>query len=268
MIERHVLMAGCLARTPFRVLVEAAGKTDFEGITIWPSMWRHALVKEGLSLRDIRALLDNAGLQLEQVEAIRDWPPKDDSLAVCAELGARFVVAMRMDCSSIDLAREADLFGKFAERCNAFGVRPAIEFVAFSGIPDAATAWAIIQQSDSDKAGIVVDLCHHVRGGGSDEALFAIPPERIVSIQLADGPAQAPADLADEAANGRLWPGEGDFNVAHFVQKLHDAGVRASGGIELYRPDFLLHKPIDVIRRLEAEGRPFTGRSTANQPVI
>lgn len=251
---RHTLMAGCVARTPFRDQVEAAGRAGFSGISTWPNIWRHARAKGGLSLRDMRAMLEDNGLALEQVEAIPEWPPNEEVIAVCAELGGGMVVAMRFGDMPLDLAREADTLARFAALAGTYSLRAAIEFVAFSTIPDAVTAWRLVELSGSDAA-LVVDLAHHRRGGGDDAALFAIPPDRIASIQLADGPAQAPEDLLQEASTGRLWPGEGDFGVAGFVNALKARGVEASIGLELYQPAFAAVDASQLIGQLEKEGR-------------
>lgn len=255
MIERLTLMAGCVARTPFRTQVEAAARAGFQAITTWPNIWRHARERQCLSLRDMRTLLDDNGLVLTEIEGIRDWPPGNETLDVCAELAGQTVVAMLLDPAPYDLAQEVERFVGFAEAAQSRGLRPAIEFVAFGGIADAATAWRVIEQSGSAEAGIVIDLCHHVRSGGDDAALLAIPPERIVSVQIADGPAIAPPDLLEEATYGRMWPGEGAFDISGFVAMLASRGVRANGGLELYHRDFAAREPEEVIRQLAVAGR-------------
>lgn len=249
-------MAGCVARTPFREQVEAASRAGFVGITTWPNIWRHAQVKGGFSLRDMARMLDDNGLRLEQVEAVPEWPPSEETIATCAALGGGIVVGMRLAASPLELAREAEIVAGFAELAAGYGVRTAIEFVAFSGIPDVATAWTLIQLSGSD-TGLVVDLCHHRRSGKGDSALLAISPDRIVSIQLADGPAKAPDDLLHEASMARQWPGEGDFGAADFVRALRVRDVDANLGLELHRPEFAALGADRVITRLAAATRPF-----------
>jgi 4-hydroxyphenylpyruvate dioxygenase len=261
MIERMILMAGCVARTPFRTQVEAAAKAGFDGLTIWPNIWRHATTRGGMTLRDMRALLDDNGLVLTDVEGIPEWPPGSAQLDACAELGGQRVVAMQLDPGPFDLAREADRFASFDEAARSHGLKTAVEFVSFGGLTDAATAWRLVQLSGSPDAGIVVDLAHHVRSGRNDAALFAIPPARIVAVQLADGPAAAPADIRQEATFGRFWPGEGDFDVAGFLARLATHGAHADVGLELYHPDFAMRDPDELIAEIAARTRALLSKS-------
>lgn len=253
---RLTLMAGCVARTPFRTQVEAASRAGFAGITTWPNIWRHAREKGGLTLRDMRRMLEDHGLVLEQVEAVPEWPPSEETIAICTELGGGMVVGMRLATGPLDLGKEADAVARFVELAATYSVSAAIEFVAFSSIPDAATAWNLIERSGSDAA-LVVDLCHHRRGGGQDAALLAVPPGRIASVQLADGPMRVPDDLLHEASMGRQWPGEGDLGVAGFVDLLKAHGVNGNLGLELHRPEFSDWETGRLIARLAEATRPF-----------
>lgn len=255
MQNRLTLMAGCVARVPFRTHVEAAARAGFEAITIWPNIWRHAVSKGGLSLRDMRKVLDDNGLALTDVEGVMQWPPGSEHLEVCAELGGERVVAMQLDPGPFDLPREAERFALFDEAAQAHGVKTAVEFVAFGGLRNASTAWRLIELAGSPEAGIVLDIAHHIRAQGTDAELNAIPAERIVTIQLADGPASPPDDLVQEATFGRMWPGEGVFDVSGFMGRLSQRGVRANVGLELYQPEFATRDPYALIEELARRTR-------------
>ena len=54
-----VLYAGCMARLAFGDFVSAAADAGFDAITVWPNTWRHAMEKEGLTLAQMRAVLDD-----------------------------------------------------------------------------------------------------------------------------------------------------------------------------------------------------------------
>src|SRR3954469_3545310 len=97
--ERLTLMAGCLPRTPFRDQVAAAVHAGFDSLTGWPNVWRHAQRKDGLTLADMRDLLQDNGLVLTDVDACSDWAttpgvvraglptaPRAEFLDVCAAL--------------------------------------------------------------------------------------------------------------------------------------------------------------------------------------
>jgi sugar phosphate isomerase/epimerase len=260
-----VLCAGCLPATPFRDLVAAASSAGFDAITLWPLVYRRALSREGLDVGTMRALVDDAGLRVTELDAVTDWLPappdpagdrrrwtRHEYFEAAEAMGADAVVAatVRPEPVAHDVAVEG-----FAGLCAAaaeHGLRVLLEFVAFSGIPDAAGAWRIVDDAGVASAGLVVDLCHHVRSGGDDDALRSIPAARIVTVQLGDGPADAPADLYDEARWHRADPGDGDFDLAARLAAMAEDGVRARVGPELYRAGWSERDPAVVAADLHA----------------
>jgi sugar phosphate isomerase/epimerase len=250
---RPTFMAGCLARTPFRELVPAAASAGFASVTIWPNIWRHALRRDSLTLADMRAMLDGAGLTLTDVDACFDWVPassapgpgpmrqrvaREEFFDVCVALGGTTVVAVHQTDAGLDLHRDVAGFAALCDDAAARGLRVVLEFVPFSNVPDLNTAWQIIDEAARPNAGLVLDLGHYVRSGRDDALLARIPPDRVYTVQLCDGPLAAPADLVHEAMYQRMMPGTGEFGVAAFVDQLHAMGVRASYGPELYQPSF------------------------------
>lgn len=248
-------MAGCLARTPFRVQVAAASAASFDSITIWPNIWRHARRRDSLTLADMRAMLDDCGLTLTDVDACNDWVPvssapdrmrgpmrqrvsREEFFEVCVALGGTTVVAAHLTDAGLDLGRDIEGFAMLCDDAAQHGLRMALEFFPFSNVPDLGTAWRIVSGADRANGGLVVDFSHYVRSGRDDDVLGLIPPGRIYTVQLADGPAAAPTNLVQEAMYERMMPGTGEFGVAGFVSLLDAMGVRASCGPELYSPSF------------------------------
>jgi sugar phosphate isomerase/epimerase len=252
---RATFMAGCLARTPFRVQVAAASAAGFDSISTWPNIWRHARRRDSLTLADMRAMLDDHGLTLTDADGCFDWVPdssgsghvpgpmrqrvpRAEYFEVCAALGGTTVVAVHLTDAGLDRNRDIEGFAALCDDAARHGLRVALEFFPFSNVPDLVTAWHIVSGAGRANGGLVVDICHHVRSGRDDGLLAQIPADRIYTVQLADGPAAAPADLVAEAMYERMMPGTGDFGVAGFVSLLDAMGVRASCGPELYSPAF------------------------------
>jgi sugar phosphate isomerase/epimerase len=248
-------MAGCLARTPFRVQVAAASAAGFDSMTTWPNIWRHAQRRDSLTLADMRAMLDDRGLTFTDVDGCSDWVPvpsapdrmrgpmrqriaREEFFEVCVALGGTTVVAVHLTDAGLDLGRDIEGFAALCDDAARHGLRVALEFFPFSNVPDLGTAWRIVSEADCANGGLVVDLGHHVRSGRDDDLLALVPPGRIYTVQLADGPATAPADLVREAMYERMMPGTGEFAVARFVSLLEAMGVRAPCGPELYSPGF------------------------------
>jgi sugar phosphate isomerase/epimerase len=109
-----------------------------------------------------------------------------------------------------------------------------------------------VEKSGRPNAGLIVDLWHHIRGGGDDAALARVAPDRIYTVQFSDGPAKPPNDLAQEAMFHRCWPGEGDFNLTGLLRLLNAMGASAALGPELYQPSFADRNPAHVIQALAA----------------
>lgn len=271
LVEQFTFMAGCLARTPFRAQVGAAAKAGFDSISIWPNIWRHAQARDGLSLADMRRMLDDHGLKLTDVDAYRDWAPppvqegafgptrggvpREEFFEVCNALGGTTVVAVHLTDAPRDEARDIEAFGRLCDDAARHGLRVGLEFVAFGDVPDVATATRIVDGAGRANGGLVVDLWHHVRSTWDDAALARVPPEKIYTVQLSDGPARAPCPLVEEAMYHRQWPGEGAFDVAGFLRRLDSMGARASVGLELYHPDFQTRDPDEVVAEIAAATR-------------
>jgi len=258
---RPTFMAGCLARTPFRQLVPAAASAGFASTTLWPNIWRHAQHRDALSLRDMRAMLDDAGLTLTDVDACFDWVPpssgpgpgpmrhrvpRQEFFDICVALGGTTLIAVHQTDAGLDIGRDTASFAGLCDEAAAHGLRVALEFVPFTNVPDLATAWRIVSGAGRPNAGLVLDIWHYVRSGRDEALLARIPADRISTVQLCDGLTTTPADLAQEAMYGRMMPGAGEFGVAAFVAQLHMMGVRAPCGPELYQRSFEDHPPRHV----------------------
>jgi sugar phosphate isomerase/epimerase len=220
----------------------------------------------------MRQIVDDAGLRVAELDAFFGWLPAEDGadggrewdrdrfFEVAANLGAGTVVAAgRLNSAVLDLDRAVEGFADLCDAAAVHDLRISLEFVAFSTIPDATTAWSIIEASGRANAGLVVDMGHLVRSGGDEAALRRMPADRIYSVQLCDGPAAAPADLFDEARWHRADPGDGDFDVAGVLARLAADGVRARVGPELYRRGWSERDPAAVAADLMASTRRMLG---------
>jgi sugar phosphate isomerase/epimerase len=241
------LMAGCLPRTPFREQVAAAASAGFTAITSWPNVWRHARKRDGLTLADMRVLLDDHGLMLTDVELVADWVPaadagpfargtsREEAFEVATALGASTLCTSHAVDGDLVLDRDAESFARLCDDAAEHGLRVALEFVPFTGIPDLATAARVIDRAGRPNAGLVVDVWHLARSGGTPDGLRRVRPEAVFTVQLADGPAAAPLDLVDDAMFHRLPPGTGELPLVDSLAVLAGAGVQAPVGPEVYR---------------------------------
>jgi sugar phosphate isomerase/epimerase len=272
-------MSGCLAGRPYREQVEAAGAAGFGAITIWPNVLRHARTKEGLSLRDMRALLDDNGLVLADFEGCADWkrqtpdanrrgPTRHDYLEVCATLGAANLGAIHPPGAPLNLEEASEAFAILCDDAAAFGLNVALEFIATSALSDAATASRIVALAGRRNGGLVLDLWHHFRGAaqGDPEALRDVPPDRIFTIQLSDGPRHSDLPLQEETMYHRLLPGQGEMGAADFMQSIAQNGVSAFYGPEVYLPSFEGRPTLEIMHELVAATRAIQPDGTVGEP--
>ena len=95
------------------------------------------------------------------------------------------------------------------------GAKLAVEFMGpahlregkqFEFIHDLDTALKLIQMVGSSSVGLLVDVWHLYTSGGSVEDIRKIPADKVVSVQLADAPADIPREQCKNT--DRRLPGE------------------------------------------------------------
>ena len=77
----------------------------------------------------------------------------------------------------------------------------------------------------------VAPACLMVKSQGSISA--AMPAERLLGIELNDGPAESSLDFVMEATDHRLLCGQGEWDVKGFVKTMLDAGYGGAWGVEI-----------------------------------
>jgi sugar phosphate isomerase/epimerase len=248
-----VLCSGTVPDAGFRERVEAAAAAGFSAISLWGRDYRRAQ-SEGLSDADMRALLEANGLVVAELDGVGQWLPgsaglappvegdeadsffafsEQDLYAIADAVGARSLNAVEVYGTRYEPDEAAAAFAELCDRAAEHALLVHLEYLPWSGIPDARAAGEIVRLADRPNGGVLVDSWHHFRSGGDDDALRAIPGARIVGIQLNDAPAAAEADPVDECLHRRLVPGEGDIDLVGLVRLLDAAGVDAPVGIEV-----------------------------------
>jgi sugar phosphate isomerase/epimerase len=139
----------------------------------------------------------------------------------------------------------------FAEACDVaaeHGVLVHLEFLPWAGIADLATAWDIVRGADRPNGGLLVDSWHFFRSASTLEELSTVPGDRVLYVQLSDGPATAESDLAEETQHRRLMPGDGAMDLGAFLRVLDAVGCAAPVGAEVFS-DQLNTRPVDEVAR-------------------
>ena len=208
---------------------------------------------QGLDDDAIRAAFDENGLTLRGVEFLANWfladeAARDDlatSLAAAKAIGAD-VISVGGDFTNTGIGRAAMVrsFRDLCARAGDNGISVALEFVPWSSIPDIAAALEFLGPAN---AGLMVDCWHLFRGGMSVADVAAIPPGRILGIQVNDA-ARVPAAALPVDTQNRRPCGEGAFDLEGFAKALDRAGAMAPYSVEIISPDFVA-LPVEIAAR-------------------
>ena len=184
------------------------------------------------------------------VEACRreaDWLVE---LAVATR--ARVVAAACLEETLGDEAARRAALGILVEAAASGGVAVALEFLPWTGVPDLATAWSLVEPLDR-QAGLLLDTWHWQRqpGGPVPELLAQIPGERIAYVQVCDAAAGGVGSF-DEAMAGRLLPGQGVVDFAAVFEGLRTIESRPFVAAEIFNAELMGQDP-SVAAKVMAE---------------
>jgi sugar phosphate isomerase/epimerase len=225
----------------FEDRVVAAAAAGYGGIGLRPRH-RNRAFEQGLTDADMAKILSDNGVTLTELEVLSGWGSdeatiakarahEDEIYAIAEALGGRHVTVTGVGLAG-PLDRTAELFAGLCDRAAEHGLRMALEFLPWTEVPDADHAREIVQAAGRPNGGVQVDTWHHFRGAASDDQLRALPPELVVSLQFDDGLLTGEGTLFEQTFE-RLVPGEGEFQLAHFLQVLAANGVTAPLGVEV-----------------------------------
>jgi sugar phosphate isomerase/epimerase len=258
-----VLCAGTLLRASFREKVDAAVAGGFRGITLWPADY-HRAREAGLSDADMRRILSDHGVAVTDLDPLLTWLPEERAAAersiagaasedefyrIADALGARSLNAAQGFGNRVDPDAAAGALAGVCDRAAAHGLVITLEFLPWSGIPDAASALDIVRRADRPNATVMLDTWHHFRGSGDPAQLRAIPGAKVGGVQLNDAPARPGRDLVAESLEERLLPGEGAIPLVEILGILDEIGSRAAIGVEVFSKRLDALPPIEVGRR-------------------
>lgn len=202
-------------------LIEVAAQLNCAAVSLFvtplPLGPYRDLVNDASAKAEVVHALRDTGLSVGIVEPFMleeniDWGLFQRTAALTAELGG----TVNTLCFDKDRARLEASLVRLADISRVEGARMVIEGFTFSTARTVGDALALAELAGSD-VGLTIDTLHVIRTGGSWADVAAVPPERIVHVQLDDGPLAAPADLYLEATRERLPPGEGEFDIASLI---------------------------------------------------
>jgi len=216
--------------------VEATKAAGYAGLSLW-RLHAEAAVESLGSAEAVREMVLGSGLRIPLVEAMMPWDESDFGAAMTTTepffemaeaYGAKTVLAVTMATEKLEVASAARRFGELCARAADRGLGIAIEFLPWSGIPDLASAWQIVEASGAENGGLLVDGWHWQRqpGGPCPDVLRSIPPDRFKVFQICDAAAESREDPLEECMTDRKLPGEGAVDLVSLTRLFDEIGAR------------------------------------------
>jgi 4-hydroxyphenylpyruvate dioxygenase len=226
----------------------AAAHAGFDGVEIFDqdllcSLWTPCRIKErcaelGLKIEMLQPFRDLEGMtEAQHTRALRRFEGKLD---IMAELGTDLLLV----CASCqpdaidDDELSAEQLHKAAELAHQRGMRIAFEALAWSThVWDYRRAWKIVRMADHPALGICQDTFHVLSRRLDPWAIREIPGEKIFFVQLSDAPELA-MDILQWSRHYRVWPGQGSWDVAAFLEHCLLAGYTGPLSLEIFNTVF------------------------------
>jgi 4-hydroxyphenylpyruvate dioxygenase len=257
--------------------LDAAAAAGFDGVEIFEP----DLVASASTPADVRARCADLGLSIDLYQPFRDFDSvlpdqltanlrrAEHKFAVMEALGTDMVLV----CSSVgadavdEPARIAEQLHMLAERAGRRGFRIAYEALAWGAhVNTWGQSWDVVRSADHPALGLCLDSFHVLSRTPEPAAIAAIadlPGDKIFFLQLADAPLMS-MDVLQWSRHHRLFPGQGDFDLALFVDHILTAGYSGPLSLEVFNDIFRqsapVHTAVDALRSLlvleESVARP------------
>lgn len=249
---RRVMWAASVRTKSLGERLTAAKLGRFDAMSVFPIdyvSWRNG----GLTDKDIRKQIDDAGIKAAVVDPFVQWTPnfaipdgypkenvgfidhtEEQVFAMADALGARQVNCVEGLGQKHERSELIDALGRVTERAAKRGIALTIEPMPISSIYSLADGWDLVETINSPNLGLTFDTWHFWRAKPDLELLAQIPADKITEVQLADAKKELIGDMLNDLLHHRLLPGEGDFDLASTVKVLREIGAYKSVGPELF----------------------------------
>ncbi|MEO3934890.1 TIM barrel protein [Micrococcaceae bacterium Sec7.4] len=237
----------CLSGT-LREKMQACAGAGFDGIEIF----EQDLVTSPLSPEDVRKIAADLGLRLDLYQPFRDFDSvSGDVLAANlrrAEAKFRLMSRLGMDtilvCSNVATASidddglRAEQLAALAALAQDHGVKVAYEALAWGKyVKDYEHAHRLVETVDHPNLGTCLDSFHILSRDWDTAPIEAFNPEKIFFVQVADAP-KLSMDVLSWSRHHRVFPGEGQFDLAKFLGHVVRAGYTGPVSLEVFNDVF------------------------------
>ena len=237
----------CLSGT-LREKMQACAAAGFDGIEIF----EQDLVTSPLSPEDVRTMAADLGLTLDLYQPFRDFDsvPEDLLAANLRRADAKFRLMSRLGmdtilvCSNVATASidddglRAEQLAALAALARDHGVKVAYEALAWGKyVNDYEHAHRLVAAVDHPNLGTCLDSFHILSRDADTAPIESFNPEKIFFVQVADAP-KLSMDVLSWSRHYRVFPGEGQFELAKFMGHVVRAGYTGPVSLEVFNDVF------------------------------
>jgi 4-hydroxyphenylpyruvate dioxygenase len=237
----------CLSGT-LKEKMQACAIAGFDGIEIF----EQDLVTSPLSPEDVRKMAADLGLTLDLYQPFRDFDGVPEDLLAAnlrrAEAKFRLMSRLGMDtilvCSNVATATidddglRASQLAALAELAGDHGVKVAYEALAWGKyVNDYEHAHRLVEMVDHPNLGTCLDSFHILSRDWDTAPIEDFNPDKIFFVQVADAP-KLSMDVLSWSRHYRVFPGEGQFELAKFMGHVVRAGYTGPVSLEVFNDVF------------------------------
>ena len=237
----------CLSGT-LKEKMQACAIAGFDGIEIF----EQDLVTSSLSPEDIRKMAADLGLTLDLYQPFRDFDsvPEDVLAANLRRAEAKFKLMSRLGmdtilvCSNVGTATidddslRAEQLSRLADLAGDHGVKVAYEALAWGKyVNDYEHAHRLVETVDHPNLGTCLDSFHILSRDWDTAPIETFSADKIFFVQVADAP-KLSMDVLSWSRHYRVFPGEGQFELAKFMGHVVRAGYTGPVSLEVFNDVF------------------------------
>ncbi|MGL4974358.1 MAG: bifunctional sugar phosphate isomerase/epimerase/4-hydroxyphenylpyruvate dioxygenase family protein [Bosea sp. (in: a-proteobacteria)] len=233
--------------------LEAIAKAGFQAVEIF----ENDLIAFPGTPAEVRRICGDLGLEIITCQPFRDFEgmpsPRrqrgfdraERKFDLLQELGSDLLFV----CSNVSpealggISRMADDFAELGARAQKRGMRVGFEALAWAPhIHDFRDSWEVVRRADHPAVGLVLDT-FHIQSRGTDlRPIASIPKDRIFLVQVADAP-KLQLDYLSWSRHWRCMPGQGEFDLAAFMDALCQTGYDGHLSLEIFNDRFRAASP-------------------------
>ncbi|WP_104175200.1 bifunctional sugar phosphate isomerase/epimerase/4-hydroxyphenylpyruvate dioxygenase family protein [Arthrobacter sp. Y81] len=237
----------CLSGT-LKEKMQACAIAGFDGIEIF----EQDLVTSSLSPEDVRKMAADLGLTLDLYQPFRDFDsvPEDLLAANLRRAEAKFKLMSRLGmdtilvCSNVGTATvdddslRAEQLSRLAGLAGDHGIKVAYEALAWGKyVNDYEHAHRLVETVDHPNLGTCLDSFHILSRDWDTAPIESFNADKIFFVQVADAP-KLSMDVLSWSRHYRVFPGEGQFELAKFMGYVVRAGYAGPVSLEVFNDVF------------------------------